>query len=254
MKDSKERFSDRVEDYLRYRPGYPREIIGILERDGVLRSDSVVADIGSGTGFLAELFLEYGCSVYGVEPNPEMRAGGERHLARFPRFRSVPGSAEATTLVDASVDLVTVGQALHWFDLACARREMRRILRPPFWLAIAFNDRDIAASPFMREYDTLLIRHAPDYQRIRSRYPTDVQYQTIFNSDSYAKVPLAYHQAFGEEALVGRVLSSSYAPRAGEEGHEALVAALRGLFARHQSDGRVRFEYRSLLVYGNIRE
>jgi len=148
---STERFSNRVDNYIKYRPGYPQAVIETLAAECGLTSQSVIADIGSGTGILAEMFLKNGNAVTGVEPNREMREAGERLLSAYPRFTSVDGRAEATGLADASVDFVTAGQSLHWFDLKASRREFRRILKPSGWVAIVWNDRR-DESPFMQAY------------------------------------------------------------------------------------------------------
>src|SRR4051794_35122333 len=116
--DSKARFSDRVENYVKYRPTYPTAVLGYLRDEAGLTVQSVVADVGSGTGISSELFLRAGCTVYGVEPNADMRAAADGLLAQYPAFRSVDGSAEATTLPAGSADLVIAGQAFHWFDAA----------------------------------------------------------------------------------------------------------------------------------------
>lgn len=116
MADSAERFSGRVADYLKYRPGYPEELLAFLRSECGLVPGSVVADVGSGTGKLAELFLSGGNTVFGIEPNAEMRLAAERLFSGRSGFHSVAGRAEATTLPDSSVDLVAVGQAFHWFD------------------------------------------------------------------------------------------------------------------------------------------
>src|SRR5437764_1020077 len=130
MRDPTQRFSTRVDNYVKYRPGYPPAIVGLLEAECGLTPESVVADIGAGTGLLAELWLRHGNPVCGVEPNREMREAGARLLAAYPAFTSVDGTAEATTLPDQSVDFVTAGQAFHWFEPVAARREFARILRP----------------------------------------------------------------------------------------------------------------------------
>src|SRR5207244_4125864 len=127
--------------------------------------DAVIADIGSGTGILAEMFLKNGNQVYGVEPNREMREAGERLLGGYPRFTSVEGKAEATPLADSSVDFITAAQALHWFDLDAARTEFRRILNPRGWVVILWNDRR-DESPFMQAYRQLLLRHSTDYLQV----------------------------------------------------------------------------------------
>ena len=109
--------------------------------DASLRPSSVIADFGSGTGLLAQLFLDFGVEVYGVEPNASMRAAAEQLLARFPRFHSVQGTAETSGLPDQSCDIVTSGQSFHWFDPVRTRQECRRILRPAGWVVLVWNVR-----------------------------------------------------------------------------------------------------------------
>src|SRR6266581_6258084 len=134
MNDPTQRFSNRVENYLRYRPRYPAEILEVLRAECGLQATSLIADVGSGTGFLAELFLSNGNQVFGIEPNPEMREAGEQLLRSYPKFTAVAATAEITTLPEASVDFVTAGQAFHWFDRERCRDEFRRILRPASWV------------------------------------------------------------------------------------------------------------------------
>src|SRR5437660_4475378 len=161
-----ERFSNRVENYLRYRPRYPKEIVQLIETECGLRSESSIADIGSGTGILAELFLRNGNHVFGIEPNREMREAGERLLAIYTRFTSVAGTAEATTLPDQSIDLITAGQAFHWFDRDSCRKEFMRILRPGGWVVLVWNDRRIDSTPFLAAYEQLLVTYGTDYQQV----------------------------------------------------------------------------------------
>ena len=117
------RFNNRVENYIAYRPKYPAAVAEFLRNELGLSAASVVADVGSGTGILSELLLRAGCTVFGVEPNEAMREAAEELLQAYPNFKSVHGTAEATTLDDSSVDFVTAGQAFHWFDIEGARRE-----------------------------------------------------------------------------------------------------------------------------------
>src|SRR5229473_3113962 len=154
--DAKKRFSTKVADYVRYRPSYPAAVVDLLRADCGLRSEHVVADVGSGTGILAKLFLENGNHVFGVEPNDEMRFAGEEFLSAVKNFSSVAGSAEATTLPDASVDFVSVAQAFHWFEPAATRREFLRILRPEGTVVIVWNDRELDTTQFLRDYEALL--------------------------------------------------------------------------------------------------
>jgi SAM-dependent methyltransferase len=121
MTDPTQRFTNRVDPYVRHRPSYPRAVLDLLEKRCALTSAPVVADVGSGTGIPSELFLENGNRLLGIEPNREMREAAERRLGRHPCFTSVAGAAEATTLDDAAVDFVTAGQAFHWLDTEQAR-------------------------------------------------------------------------------------------------------------------------------------
>src|SRR5581483_9144642 len=159
-----QRFSSRVDNYIRYRPGYPAEILALLKRECALKKESVIADIGSGTGLLSRMFLENGNVVYGVEPNSEMRKAGERLLASYSQFHSIAGTAESTTLPVRRVDFVTAAQAAHWFDRKKARAEFIRILKPGGWLVLVWNERCID-TPFLRDYEQLLLTYATSTRR-----------------------------------------------------------------------------------------
>jgi SAM-dependent methyltransferase len=244
------RFSSRVENYVRYRPGYPAEIIDLLRDNCGLAGDSVVADIGSGTGKLAELFLKAGCTVFGVEPNKEMREAGER--MDFPNFTSIDGTAEATTLPARSVDFITAGQAFHWFDHAKCREEFLRILKPNGWVVIVWNDRQSDTTPFLADYENLMLEFGTDYKEVNHRrtdkpeviekvFGTQPRFKSFYNV-----------QYFDFEGLKGRVLSSSYAPEAGHPKYEGMLAALKRVFENRQKDGRVAFEYDTHVYYGHL--
>src|SRR5262249_39163532 len=167
IEDSTRRFSSRAADYVRYRPGYPPEIVQTLKSDCALRECSVIADIGSGTGFLARVFLENGNRVYGIEPNKEMREAGEQLLKDLRGYSSIPGTAEATTLAAHSVDFVTARQAAHWFQRESARPEFLRILRPGGWLVLVWNDRATDSTPLLHAYEQLVQSHCPEYGEVR---------------------------------------------------------------------------------------
>ncbi|MFY9691750.1 MAG: class I SAM-dependent methyltransferase [Candidatus Acidiferrales bacterium] len=256
--DSKERFSSRVEDYVRYRPGYPREVLDVL-RDGCgLTAESVVVDVGSGTGLLAQLFLENGNVVYGVEPNAAMRDAGEQFLEKYPHFCSVAGSAEATTLPDACADFVVAGQAFHWFEPKAARAEFIRLLRPAGpggqggWVGVIWNERVSDRTAFQREYAALLREYCDDYAKVAETYPQYARMKDFFGSGAGSEKLLPNEQVFDFDGLRGRLLSSSYAPPAGHPKHEPMLAALREIFDRHAEDGRVRFEYQTHVYYGRL--
>src|ERR1700733_11623694 len=184
--DSKQRFSSRVADYVRFRPGYPREALTLLRTECGLRSGQVIADVGSGTGFLSELFLKNGNRVYGIEPNQAMREAGEDYLASYDSFVSVDASAEATALENGTIDFVTAGQAFHWFEPAGARREFQRILKPSGWVVVMYNDRQMD-SAFANAYEELLLKYGTDYQRIRESYPEGSTMQEFFAGGTVAQ-------------------------------------------------------------------
>ncbi len=250
MIDSARRFDQRVENYVAYRPKYPTAVVDFLRAELGLAA-SVVADVGSGTGILSELLLEVGCRVFGVEPNAAMRAAAERLLQAQANFRSVAGTAEATTLGDASVDFVTAGQAFHWFDADGARREFRRILRPGGWAVLVWNMRRLDTTPFLREYEQLLRDYGTDYTQVNCEQLPEERIADFF-AGGYEWRAFDNFQVFDYAGLRGRLLSSSYVPLAGHPKHEPMLKALRRLFDSHQRDGRVTIEYDTKLYYGRL--
>jgi len=250
--DPKRRFSNRVEDYIRYRPGYPTGVLDALREECALAPESIVADIGSGTGLLARVFLENGNLVYGVEPNAEMREAGERLLKEYSRFRSVAGSAESTNLPDASADFVVAGQAFHWFEPHVTRAEFRRVLKPDGWVVVIWNERKKDANAFQRDYERLLCEFGTDYEQVAATYPTDERVEKFFGARAYEKRMLPNEQRFDFDGLRGRLLSSSYAPAKGHPKHEPMLAELRQIFDAHAEAGRVWVEYNTRVYYGRL--
>lgn len=252
MRDPTTRFNGRVEHYLRHRPGYPEELPVYLESAGALFPDDVVADVGSGTGKLSEVFLRRGHRVLGVEPNAEMREAAERCLAGWPRFTSVDGRAEDTGLSGGSVDVVAAGQAFHWFHREACRREFDRIIRPGGRVILVWNDRESRAGPLMRGYESLLRTFGKDYDRVRRRGADAGEVEAFFGSGGCRRTVLPHHQDLDLEGFRGRLLSSSYVPGPGETGHEAMLREMEALFRRHQEGGRVRFTYTTRVFHGRL--
>jgi SAM-dependent methyltransferase len=250
--DAKHRFSNRVVDYARYRPGYPSEILPLLEQWCGLRPEHAIADIGSGTGLLSKLFLDYGNRVFGVEPNAEMRAAGEEFLRSYAKFTSIAGSAEATTLPSDSVDFVTAGQAFHWFQLPAAREEFHRILKAQGIAVIIWNERLLEETPFLRDYEDLLLRFGTDYSRVSESYPRAEQMLEFFHPNEFTSHALTNFQEFDFEGLSGRLRSSSYAPAPGHPQFETMMQELRWIFDAHRQGGVVRMEYRTHVYAGKL--
>ena len=246
------RFADRVGDYVRYRPGYPPAVMDFFEHRLGLMPSAVIADIGSGTGKLTELFLRNGNIVYGIEPNREMREAAETLLRDSSGFRSVAGSAEATGLDDGSVDYVVAAQAFHWFRIADARRELSRILRGERWAVLIWNRRTETSS-FLRDYEHLLQRLSIDYSTVDHRKTTDCgALSEFFDRRGHGKTTFPNEQVLEWTGLKGRVRSSSYVPLPGQPGHDPLLRELRRIFDIHQRNGAVRFEYQTEVFWGRL--
>ncbi len=251
MRKSTERFSDRVENYVRYRPGYPQALFDYLIEMCRLDEASVIADIGSGTGIFSGCLLDRQLAVSAVEPNPEMRNAAENLLAGYDRFQSISATAEATQLHSASVDLITVAQAFHWFNWYASMTEFRRILKPQGMLALVWNRRDLA-DPFQQAYEAMLCEHAPDYNLVNHMNIEDEKIYSLFSARHFRHKTFQYAQRFDCEAFLGRMQSSSYSPTKGSSELMALIQAAIALFEEYAIDGVLSFEYSSHLYLGQL--
>jgi ubiquinone/menaquinone biosynthesis C-methylase UbiE len=255
--DSKERFSSRVDEYRQFRPSYPTTAIDLLQRQCSLSSASVIADIGAGTGILAELFLQHGNTVFAVEPNRAMRSACEELRSQYLELRCIDGSAEVTTLPDHCADFVTVGQALHWFNLERARAEFVRILQPGGWCVVIYNRRRISGDAFHDGYERLLPEFGTDYETVHRKYPQQEKLAEFFTSRNGA-TPAMQQASFPNvqeldlEGLKGRILSSSYMPQPGHPRYPAMLRQVKELFSQCQQDGYVRLQYDCVVTYGRL--
>lgn len=246
------RFSDRVDDYVRYRPDYPSALLDWLQREQGVDNGWRVADVGAGTGISSKMFLDAGYRVTAVEPNAPMRAAAEYWLHGCPAFDAVDGRADATNLPDASVDLVAVAQAFHWFDEAATRREFARILRPGGLAAIWWNSRRLAGTPFLEGYELLLKTFGTDYTSVAERYADDARMRVWFGDGFRGAASFEHAQKLDFDALRGRLMSSSYAPQAGHPQHEPMLRALRELFDSCAEKGTVSFDYDTRIFAGQL--
>jgi SAM-dependent methyltransferase len=250
--DPTQRFSGRVESYRLHRPGYPAAIVDLLARECDLSSDSRIVDIAAGTGLLTEIFLAGGFEVTGVEPNKQMRAACATLTLLYPLLECVDGTAEATGLADNSVDLITVGQAMHWFDLKRTRSEFARILKPAGSCAVIYNNRRMAGDPFHEGYERILVECGSDYEVVKHSHMTEDRLAAFFAPNESKYATLANSQQLTLEALQGRVLSSSYMPKPGHSRYSEMTRAIEELFAKNESGGHVRMEYDCVVCYGQL--
>lgn len=248
------RFSNRAEKYLKYRPKYPKDVLVSLIRDTGLTPKQIIADIGSGTGFLAELFLNYGNLVYGVEPNPDMRHTGENYLSDYSNFRSIDGTAEDSTLAPNSVDYITAGQAFHWFDRSKAKVEFNRVLRSHGYVVLVWNMRKID-DPFMGAYESLLDEISVGDIRVTEIHRKQRELNMIadfYGSGGFREYVFSNHQHFDFKGLRGRFLSSSYAPLKGDPRYPRAMKRLQRLFGRFQVQGSIKFSYETMMFVGQL--
>jgi SAM-dependent methyltransferase len=251
--DPTQRFSNRAENYRKYRPGYPPELYAYLRDKAGLAPQDIVADLGSGTGILSQVFFAQGHKVYAVEPNKAMRQAGEENFAGNPNFISINGRAEAFTLPNVSIDFVVAGQAFHWFDPPETKAEVRRILKPGKQVALIWNNRRIKHNLFQQEYEILLEKFGIDYMQVSRRWViTDEKLSDWFAPNPMTQTSFPNSKRVDAAALRGGLLSASYAPNAGHPNYEPMQAAIQELFVRHQVNGFINVEYTTKVFHGLI--
>lgn len=251
--DTLNRFSNRVDNYIKFRPDYPVEILTFLKQKGFLSSESVIADIGSGTGISSELFLKEGHKVIGVEPNREMREAAEKLLSGYNNFKSVDATAENTGLGNKSVDLIVAGQAFHWFDKEKCKEEFKRILKPSGVVVLMWNDRRTDTTQFLEAYEDFIKMFATDYLQVNHKNIDEKIFNNFFGESNYKMESFLNFQYFDLEGLKGRILSSSYMPAEGHKDFDFMMSVLKKIFTRFQEDGKVTIEYDTKLYYGKLK-
>jgi SAM-dependent methyltransferase len=246
------RFSARAQAYACGRPGYPAEVATYLARELELAPGAVIVDLGSGTGISSHIFLQAGFRVIGVEPNAPMRVQAERALADMPGFTSVAGSAQTTTLPDASADCVVAAQAFHWFDLGATRAEVLRILRTPPRAALIWNVHRTQEGEFSRGYERLLFEFGSDYPKIRERHTDEGSIGAFFGGSQWRCAEFQHAAELDFELLTARVNSTSYLPAPGDATHARMMDALRALFDATEHNERVVMRYDTRVYFGLI--
>ena len=247
--DATHRFSNRVDDYVRYRPSYPRAAIQYL-RNRCLLADAVVADTGAGTGILSDLLLAHVRRLYAIEPNDEMRSAAESRLNRYSNYASIKGTAEATALPDASVDVVVAAQAFHWFDREAAMEEFRRILREPRWMALIWNSR-LKDTPLLEAYEELLQTYGTDYRQVSHQRAAEDVLVKLFARE-FEKREFDNEQRLDLAGLKGRIFSSSYTPTPADPEYEEMVRGIEAAFEHFSENGWVTIRYKTEVYSGTI--
>ncbi len=247
------RFSNRAPYYHRYRPRYPPAVIPLLQKEISLPSTSLyrIADLGSGTGILSELFLRNGNTVFGVEPNKEMREEAERQLESYPHFISVNGQAESTTLEDSDINLITAAQSFHWFDIDKTRKECQRILKPEGYMVLIWNQRKESGSSFAKDIEQILVKYSKNYHKSQRDLDEKDFSQFYGHSNFKTKIIQNFHTRTFEE-LRGMLLSISYTPTEEDSVYPQMIEHLKRLFSRNQINGQIKVEYDTEIIYGQI--
>ncbi|MDQ2745885.1 MAG: methyltransferase domain-containing protein [Acidobacteriota bacterium] len=251
MANTVERFSNRVENYVKYRPDYPPEVLRLFRSEMNLQTSSIVADIGAGTGISTRLFLENGNPVCAVEPNAAMRDAAAIFLKDYRKLTLVEGTSENTTLEKDSVDFIIAAQAFHWFKPTETRAEFKRILKNGGSVALIWNERQLAATAFLSGYERLLIEYGTDYEAIRHDNITAETLRDFFQTD-FQQAVFQNKQTVDFDGLKGRMMSASYVPSAENPRFPAMVKNLELLFAEHAENGRIDILYDTKIFYGQI--
>ncbi|MES2111792.1 MAG: class I SAM-dependent methyltransferase [Bacteroidota bacterium] len=246
------RFTARVDNYVKYRPGYPAEVFDLLANESGLTTGSVIADIGSGSGIFTKLLLQRGYKVHAVEPNQAMQQAACMWLGSDENFIPVDAVAEATTLATHSIDMVVCAQAFHWFNDARTRWEFNRILKEDGLTALIWNNRLPDTDDFSIAYEKLLKTESVDYNKVNHRNINDIDFKAFFKNGIYKQVNYPNTQLFNLDGLMGRAFSSSYVPAEGSTGGIKFNGMLQDVFAKYNTNGTVTFTYQTEVYIGKV--
>ncbi len=245
-------FTGKADIYAKYRPSYPDEYIDYLFSANQLKEDSIVADIGSGTGIFSHQLLERGLHVIGVEPNDDMRTIAEQSLKQYARFNSIKATAENTTLKENSVDLVTVAQAFHWFDKKAFKIECQRILKQKKNVALVWSSRDLT-SPVIKENEAICRKTCSNFKGFSGGIEqTPEVFSSFFKDGKYEFKIYQSEMLFDYEGFLGRNLSASYAPKKDDDEYKRFVFLLSELFEKYSKNGKIVLPNITRSYLGNV--
>jgi len=250
--DPTKRFSDRVDNYVKYRPTYPPEVLAYLKEQCNLTGNSVIADVGAGTGIFTKLLLEEGYEVFAIEPNQPMLDSAIKQLSACKNFNFINSGAECTELPNESVDLIVCAQSFHWFSNDNTRVEFSHILKPGGKAALIWNNRTTDCDDFAKEYDALLKNDSVDYNKVNHQNIKDINFKVFFKDGIYEVNKFPNEQVFDEDGLIGRAFSSSYVPPQNTGEGEKFLKLLKALFAKYNVNGKVSFYYQTEIYLGEV--
>ena len=250
--DPTKRFSGLVDNYVKYRPTYPDEVITLLRDECNLSAKSLTADIGAGTGIFTGLLLNKDYKVLAVEPNEAMREAAIQQYGSNKDFTPVNGTAEATTLASSSIDLIVCAQAFHWFNDEKTRVEFKRILKDKGKAALIWNNRLQDADDFSVAYENLLKHDSIDYNKVNHRNISEINFKAFFKHGDYQFVKFPNKQVFDEDGFLGRAFSSSYVPAEGSEEGKKFREILKEMFVRYNQNGSISFHYQTEVYLGEV--
>lgn len=247
------RFTNKVDDYTKARPSYPEEIVPLLTCKYGLTSQSVIADMGSGTGLFTEVFLKHGNPVYGVEPNDAMRQAGEHYLKKYTNFISVNASAEHTSLASACCDFVVAGQAFHWFNPVLAKVEFQRVLKPNGWVILAWNVFSSSDAPLAVAYEKLFYDFGIQYQGAGYKNANKENLLGFLGPDTFCMESIPNPKSLDFSAFQSRVFSSSFSPSPGQPQYPLMQQAIGQVFEQFENNGVIILPYQTNLYLGQLK-
>ena len=258
--NSTTRFTGRSKQYVKYRPSYPPQVLSHLRETIGWSQEKRIADVGAGTGIFTKLILEQGNEVVAIEPNDDMRSELMEQLQSYVTEQNTQhsnklsvrnGSAEMTGLSDHSVDGIVCAQSFHWFDQKRARAEFIRVLKPQADVVLLWNQRDVQASQFVRDYESLFMQYGEQYNAVKHKQ-MNVDVLTSFFGRKPQLVSFYYEQPLEYEQLIGRIQSSSFSITEQDTRYEAFMNDIKAIFSRHEQAGIVKMIYRTDVYWGKL--
>lgn len=254
VQNTVERFDGRAADYDLYRERYDaNEILPPLRDWCGLIPEWLIADVGAGTGMLSDVFLANGNRVIAIEPNAEMRGACAQLHADEPRLDIRDGTAEATLLPDASVDLVCSGRALHWFNLEAAMREFGRVVRPGGWIVSVAAGRTEFGREENEAFVCVLERFSGSAKKRLEAYSAYTRMKNFFGGSDFHHYERGGELRMDWQHLRGMAMSLSHSPRMDDPRFPGFEHALKEFFDRYEKNGVVTWETRCWLNAGRVR-